>query len=132
MMGTYNVTFNQNKTYKMNPAIEDTTERYTFSHYNECGSAFFHTIGNESEIDQIFWLSKSEIEENILIAVTEDNMTTLTKENAKENMMIIQKQHPEHGTFRLRKDKYGDWEVTNGRGVKMLAECEFHFWRLLV
>ena len=57
-------------------------------------------------------------------------MTTLTIENAKENQMIISKGNPEWGTWRMRQNKYGDWEITNGRGCKMLPECEFSFWNL--
>ncbi len=62
-----NAKFDQNKTYKIHPEIEESDERYTFSHYNESGCAFFNTVGKSSESDKMFWLSLAEIEDQVLV-----------------------------------------------------------------
>ncbi len=42
---------------------------YTFSHYNEYGSAFFILIGGNQEIDQLTMVSACESEQDVMIEV---------------------------------------------------------------
>jgi hypothetical protein len=56
------------------------------------------------------------------------NTTELTKENAKNFLVIINKDHPEWGYWTMNFGKNG-WEIRNSAGdSKMLDESEFHFW----
>jgi hypothetical protein len=59
--------FTKGTIYKMNPEIEESDERYEFSHLNEYGSAFFNTVNKIQDVDEYFWLSSVEVDEDILI-----------------------------------------------------------------
>ena len=55
----------------------------------------------------------------------------LAKENAKEGLVIVNKEHPNWGTFVLKDyDSLGWWEISNGRGRVVLCEGEFKFWKI--
>lgn len=56
-------------------------------------------------------------------------MEGLTQKNMKENILIINKQHPEWGAWGvLRKYDTGIWEIRGNSGDRVLFESEFRFW----
>lgn len=66
-METGTMIYQKGLTYKMNPEIEESDDSFTLSHYNEYGSAFFHTINDPKQLDEMFWLSSEEVNEDILV-----------------------------------------------------------------
>lgn len=56
---------------------------------------------------------------------------TLSKENIKVGLVIINKNNPNWGEWTIDK-KYGDgiWDISNHRGGTTLFEDELHFWRI--
>lgn len=61
------MTYTKNTVYKFDPEIEESSERFTLSHTNEYGSAFFSTVGKNEEIDEFMMLSSVEVNDSILI-----------------------------------------------------------------
>lgn len=55
-------------------------------------------------------------------------MTTLTKDTAKNFLVITNNNHPEWGYWKMYFGNNG-WEIRNDAGdSKMIDESEFHFW----
>lgn len=58
-------------------------------------------------------------------------MITLTKDNIKENILIVCTDHQDWGVWRvLNSTQEGIWNIRNRAGERGLYEDEFHFWRL--
>lgn len=56
--------------------------------------------------------------------------TTLTKDNIKLGLEIINRSNPEWGTFRVKQDRNG-WIYAARHGEAMLFENELHFWDIV-
>jgi hypothetical protein len=56
----------------------------------------------------------------------------LTKENAKHGLLIISKDNPEWGIFVMQDydSRVPCWNIRGDRGVRVLFESEFKFWKI--